>query len=328
MRKQLVLVVAVLLLLALAAGCASKRSESPAYDSGASYAPEPAPAAPQYAPDASAAADYFPEEMGLEAEKLSSTAANNYGGRKIIRRFEYNITSSSFDADLETLQQSAIAAGGYVASSSVNGTKPETYNDSGRYAYLTFAIPAEKVDAFVAGVEQVGTVTYRNSNTQDVSDQYLDLETRIAVLRTQQERLKSLLVESASLEEILALETEIARVTIEIEQLTTNLKALASLVDYSTVDVSIQEERIAQGPSSTKTMGTRISEGFVSVLNGVGVFLENFAVFLIVSSPVWLILGVIALVVILLVRRHNRKKRAKAQAAAGNNSTAGSGRQS
>ena len=329
MRKHAAFFLIVVFLLALISGCsgAGKDSSSAdmAYDGG-TYNESSMVSVPNSTLDEEYG-EYDEPAAALDAtaELSSSTAGANYGGRKIIRRFEYNITSPNFDEDLAKLKQNAVDVGGYVQNSSVNGTKPETYNDNGRSAHLSFAIPSDKVDAFVAGVEQVGTVTYRNTSAEDVSDQYIDLESRIEVLRTQLERLKSLLVDSASLEEILALETEISRVTIELEQLTTNLKALASLVDYSTVNVYLDEERIAQGPSSTKSMGTRISEGFVSVLNGVGVFLENFAVFLLISSPVWLMLGLVALVVILLVRRHNRKKGRKTNGNIPNNPTDGSG---
>lgn len=296
MRKKLALILALLFLLAVAAGCSSSSQ-----DHASPQAPEPAEEPPKGGSGEAA------DSGGLDNAATTPEEAQNYGGRKIIRTFQYNITSPQFDADLAAILASTTAAGGWVQSSTVQGTPPETYTDRGREAYISLAIPSDKVDGFVAGLEQIGQVTYRNTTSDDVSDRYMDLESRIAVLRVQQERLKSLLTESAKLEEILALETEIARVTLEIERLTTDLNALASLVDYSTVTVSLSEERIAAGPASQKDTGTRIQEGFSSVLNGVGVFLENLFVFLVIASPVWVPLAVILAVVLLLVRRKNRR---------------------
>lgn len=302
MRKKLALILALLLVLAVAAGCASSKSEDRATPQAA-----PAPAVDYESAKGGSGEAGSSDGGGLDTNAVTTEEAQNYGGRKIIRTFQYNITSPQFDADLAAILASATAVGGWVQNSTVQGTPPETYTDRGREAYISVAIPSDKVDGFVAGLEQIGEVTYRNTTTDDVSDQYMDLESRIAVLRVQLERLKSLLTESAKLDDILALETEIARVTLEIERLTTDLNALASLVDYSTVTISLTEERIAAGPASQKDTGTRIREGFASVLNGVGVFLENLFVFLIVASPVWLPLAVIVVVVLLLVRRKNRR---------------------
>ena len=77
--------------------------------------------------------------------------------------------------------------------------------------------------------------------------------------------------------------------TTEIEEMTTQLRKYDDLVDYTTVYVSISENRLTQGPAATMTMGERISEGFADTMNGLGVFFENFAVGFVVALPIILV---------------------------------------
>ena len=78
--------------------------------------------------------------------------------------------------------------GGYVQYGNVWGTKPEVYGDSGRTAELTFRIPAEQAEAFLTFAEGNGEVVRQSVNTEDVTLDYYDRETRLEVLRTQLDR--------------------------------------------------------------------------------------------------------------------------------------------
>ena len=57
-------------------------------------------------------------------------------------------------------------------------------------------------------------------------------------------------------------------------------------------------------------MGTRISNGFYSVLNALSDFGEFLLIFLIAGAPILLILGAIAILIVVLVKQ-SRKRRAK-----------------
>lgn len=311
MRKKLAWLLILMLFCASLFGCASRSYDSNS-STGSGVAQDGGEAvAPQEAPEIS-------EELA-GGDKLSETQTSpNFGGHKIIRRFEYTIETDAFEQQLTALKDRTSAVGGYVESGSVSGKKPEAYNDPGRYAYLTLRIPEEAVDAFVAGIEQIETVTYSNSTTEDVSESYFDLETRLSVLRTQLDNLKALLAKAQKLEDMLALETEISRITIQIEELTTQLRSYDQLISYATVYVSLQEKALTEGPASNKSVGERIGEGITSVINGIGVFFENLFVVLVVISPVLLILAAIVIPVLLIIRRRNRKRRAALAEKTGN----------
>lgn len=313
MKKTSIILFCIILAVFAVSGCSSYNKgydESTSDAKGGVAAPQAPQEAPVPAPAEEGEYDYG-KDGGLTGPGKGSNSADNFGGHKIILTYELSIETDRFDEDLEFIMQQVEAFGGYAQSSSVSGRKPVTYRDNGRYANLSLRIPSDKVGEFVNSAKGVGTLLSSNDYAQDISAQYFDRETRLNVLRVQLERLKSILVETDNLADIIELEKEIARVTIEIEELTSELRRWDNLVDYATVSIYLDELSPVEGPADELTVGERISRGFTSTLTGVGVFFENLFVFLISASPVLVILGAITAVVLLLVRRSNKKKAAK-----------------
>jgi len=108
-----------------------------------------------------------------------------------------------------------------------------------------------------------------------VTDRYFDLETRLSVYRAELERLKAILTDAAELSDVLLLEQEISRVTIEIESLTTKLRRYDGLIDYATVSIDLEEAELKQGPVAKLSPSERIREGFAEDLLNLRSALEN-----------------------------------------------------
>lgn len=274
----------------------------------------------EYAADAEAPAMMAePESMMVytSLDKASSLTSGEFGGHKVIQNFDLRFETDCFDEDIAYINERLEAAGGYAETSSLSGKKPETYQDRGRNAYLVLRIPSNNVRGFFEDLKRdVGTLLSSDQHGDDITEQYFDTETRLSVLQTQHERLTSILVETDNLADIIALENEIARVTLEIESLTTELRRWDNLVNYATVTINLNELAPKQGPATSKNMGARMEDGFKSTLNGMGVFLENLLVFLVSALPVLIPLAVIALIVIFFIRRGKKMRTAQAAARA------------
>ena len=124
--------------------------------------------------------------------------------------------------------------GGYVESSSLDGG---TY----RWGYFTVRIPRAKFQDFC---DRAGALCQLNSKSverQNVSEQYYDTESRLTTQRTKLERLQTLLSQATQMEDIITLESAIADTELTIERLTGTLRNYDSLVDYSTVDITLHE---------------------------------------------------------------------------------------
>lgn len=295
------------------AGCSSNSKGMP---DGYNYAvtEDAAYTEPAEAPAPGAATAY---EYGLDTsayadmDKAKLNTGDMYGGRKIIRNYDISLATNTFDDDLAYINAKLSEFGGYVLSSSLSGSKPEAYGDSGRSLSMTLRVPAEKASDFVSGVQQFGKVDYIHDYTDDVTDQYFDVDTRLAVLKDQLERLRAIMVETDNLADIITLEERISEVMLQIEELTGTLKRYDALIAYTTIDLSINERNAISGPADTKGTGERISEGFTDTLNGVATFFVNFFVWFVSSLPVLIILAAITVAVVFIVKHAVKKNRAK-----------------
>lgn len=327
--KRITTVFSILLCAALLfAGCSHKMADmaetevyytSSSSGNSAEYRPE-APMA-SAAPEASIEAEYD-ASYGITAGAASDTdLSDRFGGHKVILTYDATLRTDAFDSLLDALTSRVNAAGGYMENTYIDGKKPEVYGEAGRTASLAIRVPAEKADAFFSDVKTLGTLISEHAYTEDVTEHYFDRETRLAVLNTQLDRLRSILVETDNLADVIALETEIARVMLEIESLTGELRRYDALIDYATVNLTVYENSPRQGPVAEETLGDRIKEALADSLYGIGTFFTDALVWFIGALPVFALLALILVPLILIIRairRKNARKKAEKQAAMAN----------
>ena len=326
MKKGLFIVLALMMTASvLFAGCAmsSDKSETadyyaeePAYDSVDSGS-QAVTSEESYDDMAGSDGDYAekPEAgTGMDLENTSSVLEPSVE-RKIIFTGYISARTKNFDEDYDNLMAKVKEAGGYIENAYVYGTKPEEWQDEGRYAEITLRVPSAKFDGFIEMLKGVGETTDSRVSGQDISLQYFDIETRLETLRIREERLQTLLEQAATLEDIIELERELANVSYEIQSYEIEKRNYDSLVDFSQITVNLTEVADqAEIVAPQETLGERISSAFYSVLNALAVFFRGFLVVFIAALPILAILGVILAIVLLSVKA-SKKKRAKKMAA-------------
>ncbi len=114
-------------------------------------------------------------------------------------------------------------------------------------ARVTLRIPATKFKTALASLEMLGTVTYRNIEGEDITEQYIDVEARLKNKIVLRDRLKQLLEKATAVKDILAIETELNRVQADIDSMEGRIKLLKGRVDFATVTLNL-ERRAILGP--------------------------------------------------------------------------------
>lgn len=279
-------------------------------------APRSAPAASSAAP---AMADMEQGEVmakdkgGTETLVNADTATQPQVNRKLIRTVHMDIEAKDFDGLTSTVMQQIEALGGYTERSEVNGGGYNT--DNRHYASIVARIPSDKVDQFIGTVKEQGNVTSQQESVDDVTLQYVDVESHKKSLKIEQERLLALLEKANRLEDIIALEQRLSEVRYQLESYESQLRMLDNQVEYSTVNMNISEvERIT--PVENKTVWSRMSSGVQQSVYDIGKGLQNFSVWFVVKLPyfvLWaLFAGVISLVLIKLFSHPKKGRNAKA----------------
>ena len=252
-----------------------------------------------------AAMDYAaaaPMENGMLTTDSSSTAgAALPEDRKLIRTISMDAETEELETLLEGLNAKVSELGGYIQNREVyNGS---TYSSRRyRHADLTIRIPAEKVDGFVQHVSGVSNVVSSNESIDDVTLTYVDTETRLKALETEQERLLEMMAQAENMSDLLAIESRLTEVNYQLESVASKLKTLENQVSYATVRLYITEVQ-EYTPVAEKTTWQRITEGFVDSLEGIWDGAVELLVWVLANSPYLVLYGLIGLGAVTLLRK-------------------------
>lgn len=290
-RKTISVLVVVLFLLAVAAaGCGAQKR-----DAGNAY---PSEAAPGFQEDG-----YLRGDIQEEKSMAPPVGEGSFGGaeQKIIRTADYSLEVTDLDKVQAELRALVNRHNGIIASSHQGGRQGDT-----RYAYYTVRLPVAGYEAFLAGLEELGTVTGRSENASDVTMQYIDLEARIRNAERQEERLLSILDRAETVEDVLRVEQELARVRERLESMVAEFRYLRDRVDYCTVNISFTETPVA-GTAITGTglkgVWQRGWRALVRSVNGMLLGLGNLVVFFFAALPYLLALLPVVVLAVYLKKR-------------------------
>ena len=250
------------------------------------------------------------------AEEAGSGAVTSENGieevqetdRKLIRNVNLSLQTKEFDTVLDNMSQKIKDLGGYIQDSSVWGSSSD-YSSS-RSASYTLRIPSDKLDEFIDVVETLGNVTYKNESVDDVTLRYVDVDSHKKALETEQERLLELLAQAENMEDLLAIESKLSDVRYELENYGSQLRLLDNQIDYSTVNVDVDEvERVTD--TGEKSFFGEIKDRFGNSLYTVGRDIRGFVIVVLGSLPILIVWAVIIAIAVLIVKkiRKGRKKK-------------------
>ena len=155
----------------------------------------------------------------------------------VIRDGTASVQVDSLEIAVRSLQQLAITFGGYVGNTSLAAGDNQV-----RSATIQLKIPAARYDEVLAGMRSIGKVESVASTAQDVGEEFVDITARATNARRLEERLIALLAtRTGKLEDVLAVERELARVREELERYDGRIRYLKSRVATSTLAVTVHE---------------------------------------------------------------------------------------
>jgi hypothetical protein len=233
MRSRLV--AGLVLALGVGAGLAGCSSDSGTPASSGAYSGADSNAA---APEAPVGKESAPGQANDKAPAVASGQIATE--RKLVRTAKIGLTAQDVQAAVDQARQIAVTAGGFTGAE-------RTESNS---ASLTLSVPADKLDAVLGQLTSVPgtTVKTREQNAQDVTDQTVDVEARLATQRASVERVRALLARATSVSEITSIEGELTSRESELESLQRRRDSLAGSVAMSTVTLSVKAESAPAAP--------------------------------------------------------------------------------
>ena len=157
------------------------------------------------------------------------------------------VPDARFDAVLARLATLATSVGGYVASS-----KSTAASRSGGVAsgVIELRIPQKRFGAMVAKTERLGTVISAETNSTDVTGEYVDYQSRIGALEASRSQYLAIMARASSISDILSIQAQLNLIESEIDQLEGQRNLLANQAAYETLTVAVNQGAPAVGHTS------------------------------------------------------------------------------
>ena len=164
-------------------------------------------------------------------------------------------------------------------------------------ARMVLSVPAKALDDVLTQLSKIGSVSYRSSQSQDVTDSYIDTKARIQPMRDGIDRVRALLAKTTDLQQVITLESELSRRQADLDSLEQRLAKLDAVTTTSDVTVTLWTDATTPAPTEGGIAGG-LRTAWDSLLGSLTVILTGLAALL----P-WLVLLVPLTLLGLRVRR-------------------------
>ncbi|QBG48356.1 DUF4349 domain-containing protein [Verrucomicrobia bacterium S94] len=176
---------------------------------------------------------------GFSAEKSRAGFLPETGGADLPEQML--IWTGSISMDVVSITNAAAqitaqikAVGGYVESSS-------RYDYSNRpTATMVVRIPADRLETLLDSMDSFGDVTEKSLSSQDVTEQYIDMQARLETKKKLRDRLQKLLDRADEVKDVLAIEKELTRLQADIDSMAARLEAMKGKVDYASLTIQLK----------------------------------------------------------------------------------------
>lgn len=186
--------------------------------------------------------------QSIEAEPIVSKAGSGNdlmiatrSNRLIIKDAVIKLLVQDSDIAVDLVTQIVSDVGGYIVSSRLwyENWGEESY----KYSTTTIGVPVDQFERTLRRLRDISVrVLDENASGEDVTDQFVDLESQLENLNATRDRVRVFLDQAKTVEEALTVNKELSKIEGEIEEIQGRINYLADRAAYSTITISIEPE--------------------------------------------------------------------------------------
>lgn len=247
-------------------------------------------------------------DASISGNKVQEEAAEKEGvtdERKVIHQAQLELMVKNLEKAQMKIENKVAEYGGYVVESNVYREDEELVEGT-----ITVRVPEAHFQDFLTDSEgEASEVVGRNVTGQDVTEQYVDLKARLKSKRAVEERLLAFMKGAEKTEDLLKISSDLAVVQEEIEQLTGQMKFLENQTSYSTVTITLSQDRIVVPGIDNKELNTweRTKKQLATSANLLLKAGSGIIVFIIGNLPILIIIGGAGAVVHWVIKRRGKR---------------------
>lgn len=227
--------------------------------------------------------------------------------RKIIRHASIHAETSTFDEHLSYIEAETNRLNGYIVQSTSHGVTEEKH----RSGTIITRIPENKFQAFLSSLEEGEMeLIERSISGEDVTEQYVDLASRLDAKKVAEERLLNFMSEAKKTEDLLKISSDLSELQEEIEQLTGKIRYLENQSNYATIEIHLSEKNIevSSVPEQSESTWQQTKEQFIKSINLILNGLSSIFIFIVGNLPIFLLVSCVFLIIWLLYKKFSKKE--------------------
>ncbi|NQU29060.1 MAG: DUF4349 domain-containing protein [Anaerolineae bacterium] len=298
--------IAILAALVLLTGCGARAASAPSYDMGMEESFAPVMEMP-------AAAEAMSDSDG---RSVSSSVEAAQQERLVIKNANLSITVDDPEKTIKAIARLASSLGGHVVSSNTY----QTYANNGvrvPEGEITIRVPSESLDDALERIKaDVVEVNSENVSGEDVTDQYVDLQSWLKAKEAAEEKLLEIMDQAYSTEDVLSVYAQLQVIQSDIEVLTGQINYYERSAALSSISVSVIADEKSQpieigGWKLGETANAAVQD-LIDYMQGFVQFIIRFIILILpVLLTFFLPLYLVFLGLRAIVRRNRKKKAAK-----------------
>ncbi|MYL58278.1 DUF4349 domain-containing protein [Virgibacillus halodenitrificans] len=229
----------------------------------------------------------------------------NPSTRKIIYTANLEIEVNSYEKALKNIQKKVEVYQGYI----VESTMFEEEENKGTSGFITVRVPQEKFREFIQLVEDGSKNVLSSSiSGQDVTEEYVDLESRLRSKQVVEERLLSYMKKAEKTEDLLAISKDLASVQEEIDQIKGRMKYLENKSELATITIHMTENNLTISGEDLNTWD-KTKQQLLKSLNWLLTAASGFIIFFVGNLPIILVTASIAVIVLIAIRKFSKSNK-------------------
>jgi len=246
----------------------------------------------------------------LPMSSLKSISTDSYGGqvapseetdRMVVENTGMSMLVKDVAVVLTGIEKQTVAAGGYMVSRSVS--KPE----GAANGFISVRVPTEKRETLMEEIRGLGVkVVSENVSGRDVTDQYVDIEGRIASLNKTKAKIQAIMDQATRVADLMDIQMQLTNIEQQIDSYKGRQKYLEQTAKLTLISVNLSTDELSLPYAPDKAWRPLVVfktavRSMVVTLRSLG----NVVIWLVVFAPVW---GVAWGVIYLIKKIKSRRK--------------------
>ena len=241
----------------------------------------------------SAVSEMSSKTIVLSEQGPSWGASKSSLKRMVITTANVTLEVKNLNETYKILREIAVKGNGYITQSNMNLTEGE------KTGTMTIRLPVTGYEQALEEIRKLGKVLSNEETGDDVTEEYVDLQSRIKNLRIEETTFQALMRNVKKMQDIITIEEQLGRIRGEIEQVTGRMKFLDNQVSLSTINITYSEPV----PSVKKVIDwdvSRSASGALNALTAIGRALVTLVIWIVI---VFVPIGLVLFVAYKIVRR-------------------------